>query len=63
MRSYAVTISYPTTDRYYRGQRGFVVFAHNEREARRVACATMQGSRIVRIRDRSIVSRVREYTN
>lgn len=35
LKVYAITYSYPTTDRYYRGQRGIRVEARNEAEALR----------------------------
>jgi len=51
MKAFAVIISYPTYDPYYRGQRAFVVQARDEKAARAAALRqSPQGSRVIRIR-------------
>jgi len=46
---YVVTVSYPTWDRYYRGQRTFAIYGANRETAiRRALNQSSQGSRIIR---------------
>ena len=60
MRTFVVTYSYATTDRYYRGQRTTVVRAKDEsaalaaiREGRILGQAAVPSARLVRIRERT----------
>lgn len=64
MRRYAVTVSYATMDRYYRGQRAFIVHADSECDARQTARMRVPHSEVIRIREcvnRAFVARVLAY--
>ena len=53
MTRYVVTYSYPTTDRYYRGQRTTAVDAKTEQAARKAVLAEApQGARVIRVKSR-----------